>query len=55
MNLIADTLLTKVTLSTHHNTQYFYISVSSVSQRLALVAYLDTHPLYTSKYLDYLA
>lgn len=55
MGLIAATLLTTLNLSTHHGTQYFSITASSEVQRLALVTYLDTYPLLSSKYLDYLA
>ena len=53
LGLIAKALATKLSLSIHHGTSYYLITVTSSTQLPILVDYLDAYQLFTSKYLDY--
>jgi hypothetical protein len=51
---ISKTLLVNLKTFNHNlNKEYFLISVSSQKARIVLVDYLDKHPLFTSKFLNY--
>jgi len=54
LSLISKTFFVNLTISTHNKKkEYFLISISSQKARLILVDYLDKHPLFTSKFLNY--
>lgn len=55
LNKIAETFQVQLKTSKHNdNIQYFIITVTSPVKQIILINYLDKHPLYSSKYLNYL-
>lgn len=51
--LIASALGVPLKNSLHHEVQYYIITVTSVINAVKLVEYLDIHPLFSSKRLNY--
>lgn len=39
---------------THHKVEYYSISLTSPTKALVLINYLDNHPLFTYKHLNFL-
>lgn len=53
MGLIASAFDVILNTSIHNGSQYYIVTISGLSKTTALVQYLDKHPLFTSKRLNY--